>query len=96
MLGHGSALVELVSNPYAAMPSLHAADALIVGVALAALVRQRALKVLFLLWPLWVWFSLIASANHLWVDIAAGVFLAALGSVAAGLMSRRRLPRRER
>ena len=96
VLGHGSALVELVSNPYAAMPSLHAADALIVGVALAALVRQRALKVLFLLWPLWVWFSLIASANHFWVDIAAGVFLAALGSVAAGLMSRRRLPRRER
>lgn len=97
VLGHGSALVELVSNPYAAMPSLHAADALIVGVALAAAVRQRPLKVLFLLWPLWVWFSLIASANHFWVDIAAGVFLAALGSVlAAALMGRRRLARKRR
>ena len=30
-LNHGSGLIELASNPYAAMPSLHAADALIVG-----------------------------------------------------------------
>src|SRR5215211_5725640 len=30
-LNHGSAVVELASNPYAAMPSLHAADALIVA-----------------------------------------------------------------
>ena len=35
---HGSGLVELASNPYAAMPSLHAADALIVGVILASVV----------------------------------------------------------
>ena len=30
-LNHGSGLVEFAANPYAAMPSLHAADALIVG-----------------------------------------------------------------
>ncbi len=44
-LNHGSGLVELASNPYAAMPSLHAADALIVGVShgarLPALVVRR-------------------------------------------------------
>jgi hypothetical protein len=34
-LNHGSAVVELASNPYAAMPSLHAADALLVGVMMA-------------------------------------------------------------
>src|SRR5919108_4553573 len=38
-LNHGSGLVEVASNPYAAMPSLHAADALIVGVSLALIVR---------------------------------------------------------
>lgn len=85
VLNHGSAVVELVSNPYAAMPSLHAADALIVGVALAAVVRRRPLKALFLLWPLWVWFSLMASGNHFWVDIAAGVVLAAVGAAATAL-----------
>jgi hypothetical protein len=70
---HGSTLVELASNPYAAMPSLHAADALIVGVTLAILVRPRWLKALWLIWPAWVWFAVMATANHFWLDIAAGI-----------------------
>jgi len=37
-VNHGSGLVELASNPYAAMPSVHAADALIIGFAMATLV----------------------------------------------------------
>jgi PAP2 superfamily len=78
---HGSTLVELASNPYAAMPSLHAADALIVGITLAILVRPIWLKVLWLLWPMWVWFSVMATANHFWLDIAAGVAVAAVAAV---------------
>ena len=48
--GHARAVVDaesrrrahqLASNPYAAMPSVHAADALIVGFAMATLVRSR-------------------------------------------------------
>jgi hypothetical protein len=70
---HGSTLVELASNPYAAMPSLHAADALIVGVTLALLVRRSWLKALWLIWPAWVWFAVMATANHFWLDIAAGI-----------------------
>ena len=77
-LNHGSGLVELVSNPYAAMPSLHAADALIVGFALASLVRSRWLKILWTLWPSWVWFAVMATGNHFWLDIAAGVGAAAM------------------
>ena len=46
-VNHGSGLVQLAANPYAAMPSLHAADALIVGiidgVRLQALVGEGAL-----------------------------------------------------
>jgi hypothetical protein len=70
---HGSTLVQLAANPYAAMPSLHAADALIVGVTLAILVRPGWLKTLWLLWPAWVWFAVMATANHFWLDIAAGI-----------------------
>ena len=33
-------LVQLAANPYAAMPSLHACDSLIVGIVLARLVRH--------------------------------------------------------
>ena len=70
---HGSTLVQLAANPYAAMPSLHAADALVVGVTLAVLVRPVWLKALWLLWPAWVWFAVMATANHFWLDIAAGI-----------------------
>jgi hypothetical protein len=72
----GSGLVQLAANPYAAMPSLHAADALIVGVVLASLCRRRVTKALWLLWPGCVWFTVMATANHFWLDIAAGVAVA--------------------
>jgi membrane-associated phospholipid phosphatase len=74
-LNHGSGLIEFASNPYAAMPSLHAADALVTGIILASVVRHRALKVLWLLWPAWVWFAVMASGNHFWLDVLAGIVL---------------------
>jgi membrane-associated phospholipid phosphatase len=87
-VNHGSGLVELASNPYAAMPSLHAADALIVGIVLATVVRRRIFKLLWLLWPAWVWFTVMATANHFWLDIVAGIVVAAL---AAAVIYRRPL-----
>jgi hypothetical protein len=79
-LNHGSAAIQLASNPYAAMPSLHAADSLIIGFAMAALVRPRWLKVVWTLWPTWVWFAVMATGNHFWLDIAAGVGVAVLAA----------------
>jgi PAP2 superfamily len=89
-VNHGSGLVELASNPYAAMPSLHAADALIVGIVLATVVRRPLFKVIWLLWPAWVWFTVMATANHFWLDIVAGV---AVAGVAAAVVYRRQLRR---
>jgi membrane-associated phospholipid phosphatase len=77
-LNHGSGLVELAANPYAAMPSLHAADALILGIILASVVRRPVFKVLWLLWPAWVWFAVMATGNHFWLDVLAGIVLAAI------------------
>jgi hypothetical protein len=87
-VNHGSGLVELASNPYAAMPSLHAADALIVGVVMAMLVRRRIFKAIWLIWPAWVWFTVMATANHFWLDIVAGI---AVAGVAAAVIYRRPL-----
>ena len=75
-LNHGSGLVELASNPYAAMPSLHAADALIAGVILASVVRRPVWKAVWILWPAWVWFAVMATGNHFWLDVVAGIVLA--------------------
>lgn len=87
-VNHGTGLVQLFENPYAAMPSLHTADALIVGVALAVLVRPLWLKVVCLLWPAWVAFSLMVTGNHYWVDIAAGVLLVAVTTPATVALER--------
>jgi membrane-associated phospholipid phosphatase len=89
-LNHGSALIEAASNPYAAMPSLHAADALIVGVTLALILKHRWAKALWLAWPAWVWFSVMATGNHFWLDIVAGVLVA----LAAALVLERQTLRR--
>jgi membrane-associated phospholipid phosphatase len=77
-VNHDSAAIQFSANPYAAMPSLHAADALIVGVAMALIVTRRWAKVLWLVWPVWVSFTVMATANHFWLDIAAGVLVAGL------------------
>lgn len=84
-LNHGSGLVSLASNPYAAMPSLHAADALIVGVVLFAACRRPVFKILWALWPAWVWFCVMATANHFWLDVLAGI---AVGLASIALVAR--------
>lgn len=90
-LNHGSSLVELASNQYAAMPSVHAADALVIGLAMAMLVRSRLAAVLWTLWPLWVWFSVMGTANHFWLDVAAGVGVALLAATMLSWIEDRRL-----
>ena len=87
-LNHGSGLVQLAANPYAAMPSLHAADALIVGVILASVVRNRLGKALWVVWPLWVSFAVMATGNHFWLDVVAGIVL---GTIALAIVYQARL-----
>jgi membrane-associated phospholipid phosphatase len=76
---HESGLIQLAANPYAAMPSLHAADALIVGVMMAFACRNRWAKLLWAVWPAWVWFTVMATANHYWLDVVVGACVALVG-----------------
>jgi len=75
-INHDSGLIHAAANPYAAMPSLHSMDALIVGIVMFSLVRSRLAKALWLLWPLWVGFAVISTGNHYWLDVVAGFVLA--------------------
>jgi membrane-associated phospholipid phosphatase len=83
---HRDGLVNLAANPYAAMPSLHAADALIVGIVMAVVCRTTWAKLLWAAWPAWVCFAVMATGNHFWLDCAAGfgVALIALAIVYNG------------
>jgi membrane-associated phospholipid phosphatase len=86
--------VEFFANPYAAMPSLHAADAIIIGAALAFTCRGYVGRALWLLWPAWVAFSVMATANHFWLDCVAGAGVALLAGAtiyAPALLRSRRI-----
>jgi hypothetical protein len=79
-----------LANPYAAMPSLHAADALIVGIFLLRASRHRWSKVLWAFWPAWVWFCVLATANHFWLDVAAGIVVALISLGIVSWVAKRR------
>ena len=89
-INHDSGLIAFASNPYAAMPSLHSMDALIVGIVMFSVVRSKLAKALWLAWPLWVGFAVISTGNHYWLDVAAGFVLALLTGL---VLSRTRLLR---
>jgi len=83
-VNHSSGLIAFAANPYAAMPSLHAMDAVIVAIVMAGLCRTRWAKALWLAWPAWVAFAVISTGNHYWLDVVAGILIA----VATGLALR--------
>jgi hypothetical protein len=89
-VNHDSALVKVFINPYAAVPSMHCAFALMVGASGAFLARNRAARVFWALWPALVVWVVIVTANHYWVDAALGALVAALAATAATALARAR------
>ena len=81
-VSHDNGLIAFASNPYAAMPSLHAMDALIVGIVIATVCRSLVARVLWLAWPAWVTFAVMGTGNHFWLDCAAGFVIALLVALA--------------
>ena len=86
-VNHSTGLVNAMANPYAAMPSLHAADALIVGIFLFRACRHWWAKALWALWPAWVWFCVMATANHYLLDVLAGILVALIALKAVSRLS---------
>jgi hypothetical protein len=89
-------LVSALANPYAAMPSLHTATALLVGTSGVMLCRSLAGRAIWALYPGLVFFSIVATANHFILDAiaGAGVFLVAtaLSLTLSRTLRRRPLP----
>jgi membrane-associated phospholipid phosphatase len=90
-VNHDSALAKLFINPYAAVPSMHCAFALMVGVTGARLARRRLTRVFWACWPLLVAWVVIVTGNHYWIDIVLGWAVAAAAAlIAARLLARAR------
>jgi PAP2 superfamily protein len=82
-------LVKLFGNPYAAMPSLHTATAILVGTTGVLVCRRLPGRVVWTLYPALVVFSIVATANHFFLDAAAGVGVLALSSTIVITLHRR-------
>jgi hypothetical protein len=74
--------VSLLSNPFAAVPSVHTCFSLIIGTSCFFLVRRPAIRLLWLLYPCLIVFSIVATGNHFWLDAILG---AGLAGVALGV-----------
>jgi hypothetical protein len=85
-----SVTINHLFNPYAAVPSMHVAFALMIGVPLARLVRWRPLKVFWAAYPLLVVFVIVATANHFIADAVLGAVAAGIGALAAWALARTR------
>jgi membrane-associated phospholipid phosphatase len=73
-----------IFNPYAAMPSLHCAFALLAGIAIWQAARGP-WRLLGVLWPAAVAIATVATGNHWVLDIVAGFVLAAAAWAAGSL-----------
>ena len=74
---------NVLYNPFAAVPSMHVAFALMIGIPAIKLVKSRVLKVAWGLYPVLVTFVVVVTANHFWLDAALGALVAAISAAGA-------------
>lgn len=90
-VNHDSALAKIFINPYAAVPSMHVAFALMISGAGIRAARHWYTRAFWVAWPTLVVWVVIVTANHYWVDAALGAVVAATSVlVAQRLLARAR------
>ena len=81
---------SVLYNPYAAMPSMHVAFALMIGIPAVKLVKWRPGKIFWGFYPVFITFVVISTANHFWLDAAVGGVVAAVSAYASAALARAR------
>jgi membrane-associated phospholipid phosphatase len=89
-VSHASASMSALFNPYAAVPSMHVAFALMVGWPLARLARRRIVKALWLFYPFLMAFVIVVTANHFLFDAFLGAVTAGVSAYGALWLARLR------
>ena len=85
---HSSAFLSALFNPYAAVPSMHVAFAVMIGWPLARLARHPAVRVLWIVYPFLMTFVIVVTANHFILDALLGALTAALAAYGASWLAR--------
>lgn len=84
-----SAPMAKVSNPYAAMPSLHLAWAAWSVCALAPMVRRRWARGALMAYPALTLFAVVVTANHYFLDAVGSAVVLVVGFLVALALTRR-------
>jgi PAP2 superfamily len=91
-VNHDSSLAKIFINPYAAVPSMHCAFALMIGLTGVRVSRHWFTKAFWAIWPALVIWVVIVTANHYWVDAALGAMVAATAALVAHRLLARARP----
>jgi membrane-associated phospholipid phosphatase len=91
-VNHDSALVKIFVNPYAAIPSMHCAFALMIGIPGLLLSRHLWSKAFWAAYPLLVLWVVVVTGNHYWFDGAVGALVAGLAALVAHRLLARARP----
>jgi hypothetical protein len=75
-------------NPFAAVPSMHVAFALMLAGPMVHMARRTWAKAAWLTYPWVVTFVVVATANHWWFDAFSGAVVAGVAALAAILFAR--------
>ncbi len=86
----GSNSASVLYNPFAAVPSMHVAFALMIGIPAMKLTKLKPLKFVWAAYPVVVTFVVMVTANHFWADAALGAMVAAVSAYTAQAMARAR------
>lgn len=82
-VNHDSALAKLFINPFAAVPSMHCAVALMIGATGFMVCKNWFARGFWAFWPLLVAWVTVVTANHYWVDAVLGWLVAGLSFLIA-------------
>jgi hypothetical protein len=89
-VSHASGTMTALFNPYAAVPSMHVAFALMIGWPLAKLAQHSVVRVLWVVYPFLMTFVIVVTANHFILDALLGALTAAASAYGARALARTR------
>jgi membrane-associated phospholipid phosphatase len=88
-ISHDSTLAQL-ANPYAAVPSMHVAFALMIAWPLARLSKHAIVRIVWLVYPFLMAFVIVVTANHFIIDALLGALTAGVAAYGASWLARMR------
>jgi membrane-associated phospholipid phosphatase len=89
-VSHASGTMTALFNPYAAVPSMHVAFALMIAWPLAKLAQHSVVRVLWVLYPFLMTFVIVVTGNHFILDALLGALTAGASAYGARALARAR------